>query len=255
VTERLAGRTAIVTGAGGGVGRGIALALSAEGAATVIAARRRENGAPVAAEIPARGGSALCVQCDVGRREGVEAAVATAVSTFGGLDIMVHNAVHQRGSERVALEDVTGELWDEVAGVSMFGSYLCAQVALPHLKPGRGRLILLSSTAGIEGSAELPVYSAVKGAQRALAKSLAREWGGRGITVNCIAPVAVSGGYETWASENPVVRDRVLARIPLGRMGDPEQDIGPVAVFLASDDGRFVTGQTLIADGGGYTGH
>src|SRR5262249_17491198 len=161
----------------------------------------------------------------------------------------------RRGSERVALEDVTEELWDDVAAVSLLGSFLCAKVALPFLKPGRGRLILLASTAGIEGSAELPVYSALKGAQRALAKSVARERGHRGIPVNCICPVAVSGGYEKWARANPGVRDRVLARIPLGRMGDPARDIGPVAVFLASDDARFVTGQTLIADGGGYTGH
>jgi NAD(P)-dependent dehydrogenase (short-subunit alcohol dehydrogenase family) len=254
VKGRLHGRVAVVTGGGGGVGRGLARALAAHGASVVVAARRRETGDVVVQEIVDRGGSAVCVEADVGTRTGVEEAVGTAVDLYGGLDIMVHNAVHRAAQERVALDDFTEDLWNAIAGVSLRGSYLCAQVALSHLRPNRGRLILITSTAGIEGSAALPLYSAVKAGQRALAKSLAREWGPLGITANCIAPVAASTGYEIWAGNNPEVRDRVLSRIPLGRIGDPELDIGPVAVFLASDESRYVTGQTIVADGGGFTG-
>ena len=137
----------------------------------------------------------------------------------------------------------------------MWGSIWCARAAYPHLATGgHGRLILLTSPAGVEGSAGLPLYGPVKAAQRALAKSLAREWGLDGITVNCIAPVAVTPALDKAFAENPELRGRIEARTPLRRLGDPEQDIGGVAVFLASDASSYVTGQTIVCDGGSFTG-
>ena len=250
----LEGRTALVTGAGGGVGRGIALAFGRAGAAVVIAARRAVTGDETAALIEDAGGRALSVQCDVTDRGAVHAAVDAAVGRFGGLDVVVHNATSGRSNEFAALEDVDDELWDDVLDVAVRGTRLCAQAAYPHLRRRPGAFIVLTSAAGIEGSANLPQYAAAKGAQRGLAKSLAREWGPDGIRVNCIAPVAETPALTEYFETSPAARDRVLGRAALGRVGDPERDIGAAAVFLAGDAGGFVTGQTLVVDGGSFIG-
>jgi NAD(P)-dependent dehydrogenase (short-subunit alcohol dehydrogenase family) len=248
----LAGRTVVVTGAGGGVGRGIALACAAHGANVVIAARRTETGDVVAAEIAERGGEARSVRCDVAVRADVEAAVATAVSEFGGLDVMVHNALAPVGVPH-PIEEVPDETWRAMLATAVRASYLCAQVAYPRLVERQGSLILLTSAAGVEGSPYLPAYGLVKAAQRGLAKSLAREWGPDGVRVNSIGPVAMTPAMETVAGTSPVFTDGLLVnRTPLRRIGDPEPDIGPVAVFLASDLSRYMTGQTLMVDGGGF---
>jgi 3-oxoacyl-[acyl-carrier protein] reductase len=250
----LAGRSAIVTGAGQGVGKGIALALARAGAAVVIATRRAETGDPVASGINDLGGRAVCIQTDVGRRADVEAAVTVAVDHFGGLDIMVHNAFSGQGTAAHRLEDAGEDLWIDFSRTGVWASYFCAQAALPHLRPGRGRLVLVSSPSGIEGSAGIPLYSSVKAAQRALAKSLALEWGPLGITVNCIAPVAETPALAAAFRNRPDLKARVVGRTALGRVGDPEADIGPVVAWLASDAGGYVTGQTIVCDGGGFMG-
>jgi NAD(P)-dependent dehydrogenase (short-subunit alcohol dehydrogenase family) len=252
VSALLEGRTVVVTGAGGGVGRGIALACAAHGARVVIAARRTETGDVVAAEIEARGGEVRSVQCDVTRCADVRAAVGVAVGVFGSLDVMVHNALAPVGDPH-AIEDVPDDTWDAMLGTAVRASYLCAHEAYPHLEAARGSLILLTSAAGVEGSPYLPAYGVAKAAQRGLAKSLAREWGPAGVRVNCIGPVAMTPAMETVAETSPVFTDGLLVgRTPLRRIGDPEPDIGPVAVFLASDLSRYMTGQTLMVDGGGF---
>lgn len=250
----LHGRTAVVTGAGQGLGRGIALALADQGANVVVAARRAETGEPVAAEIAGRGGTALCVPTDVTRRDQVDAAMARAAEAFGGLDVVVHNAFTARAREPHRLEEVDDDLWRDMSASAVWASLHCAQAALPHLRSGRGRLVLVTSAAGIEASANVPLYAAVKGAQRALAKSLAREWGPRGITVNCIAPVAETPALTEAFRESPELRRRVVNRTPLARMGHPESDIGPVVAFLAGDGAGWITGQTIVCDGGSFTG-
>ena len=245
-------RTVVVTGAGGGVGKGIALACAAHGANVVIAARRTETGDPVAAEITRRGGVALCVRCDVGESGDVADAVAAAVDRFGGIDTMVHNALAPVGAPH-PIEEVPEETWRSMMQTGVRASYLCARTAYPHLRDRGGSLILITSAAGVEGSPYLPAYAMVKAAQRGLAKSLAREWGAQGVRVNCIGPVAMTPAMETAATRSPVFTDgRLMARTPLRRIGDPETDIGPVAVFLASDLARYMTGQTLMVDGGGF---
>ena len=248
----LDGRTVVVTGAGGGVGRGIALACATHGANVVIAARRTATGDLVAGEIAARGGRARSIRCDVTVRADVEAAVALAVAEFGGLDVMVHNALAPVGDPH-AIEEVADETWQAMLATAVRASYLCAHTAYPHLEAARGSLILLTSAAGVEGSPYLPAYGVAKAAQRGLAKSLAREWGPAGVRVNCIGPVAMTPAMETVAETSPVFTDGLLVgRTPLRRIGDPEPDIGPVAVFLASDLARYMTGQTLMVDGGGF---
>jgi 3-oxoacyl-[acyl-carrier protein] reductase len=246
----------MVTGAGQGVGRGIALALAGEGANVVIAARRAETGEPVAAEIRDRGGSAICVQTDVTVRSDVEAAVATTIERFGGLEIMVHNAFGGRAGARHRLEEVDDRMWREFSRTAVWGSFYCSQLGFPYLLAAgrRGRLVLVTSPAGIEGSANIPIYAPVKAAQRAMAKSLAREWGEHGITVNCIAPVAETPALLRAFEANPELRQGVTARVPLARIGDAEHDIGSVVVFLAGDASGYVTGQTIVCDGGSFTG-
>ena len=251
-TRLLDGKTVIVTGAGGGVGMGIALACAQHGANVVIAARRTETGDPVAAEIERRGGRARSIRCDVASHADVHAAVDAAVSTFGALDVMVHNALSPVGDPH-PIEDVPDDTWRGMLGTAVRASYLCAQVAYPQLAANAGSLILITSAAGVEGSPYLPAYGVAKAAQRGLAKSLAREWGPSGVRVNCIGPVAMTPAVEAVAAANPVFTDGLLVgRTPLRRIGDPEPDIGPVAVFLASDLARYMTGQTLMVDGGGF---
>jgi len=250
----LAGRTAVVTGAGQGVGEGIARALAAAGANVVVAARRSATGGPVADAIVADGGSAVCIETDVTDAASVDATVAEAVRLFGSLEIMVHNAF--RGAPRHRVEDAGEKAWLPNSRTAVWGSFYCARAAFPHLRETgrRGRLVLVSSPAGVEGSASLPLYAAVKAAQRALAKSLAGEWGPDGITVNCVAPVAESPALVGAFERDPALRDAIAARTALGRVGDPTRDIGPVAVWLASDGASYVTGQTVVCDGGGFLG-
>ena len=252
--RRLDGRTAIVTGAGQGVGRGLALALAAEGANVVIAARRAETGEPVAEESRARGDEAVCIETDCTVRADMEACVAATVERYGGLEIMVHNAF--KGGRAHRLEDLDLDLWSENSRTAAWGSYYAAQIASAHLATAgaRGRLILVTSPAGVEASAGIPAYGPVKAAQRALAKSLAREWGPLGVTVNCLAPVAETPALAFAFDERPELKTRVESRTALRRIGDAERDIGGVAVFLASEAGGYVTGQTIVCDGGSFMG-
>jgi 3-oxoacyl-[acyl-carrier protein] reductase len=255
VTDRLLeGKTAIVTGAGQGVGEGIARAFAAAGANVVIAARRAETGEPAAAAIRRRGQQAVCMPCDVASRDDVDRVVRDTVTMFGGLDIMVHNALSPVGPV-AEVQDSADETWEGLVRTALRAAFSCAQAALPHLeqRPGASYL-LITSPAGIEGSADRATYGAVKAAQRGFAKSLSREWAHLGIRVNLIGPVAVTPALEKAYQANPELEGRLRARIPLQRVGDPETDIGSVAVFLASDLSRYVTGQTIVADGGGFLG-
>lgn len=254
MTGALAGRRAVVTGAGQGVGQGIAAALAARGATVVLAARRAETGEPAAAAIRDRGGDACCIVTDVTRGDDVARCVTETVERFGGLEIMVHNAFH--GGRPHRLEEVDDALWASNSRTAVWGSYYCARFAAAPLRAAgtRGRLLLITSPAGVEGSVNLPIYSPVKAAQRALAKSLAREWGPTGVTVNCLAPVAETPALMTAFAANPVLRERLEARTALGRVGDAEHDIGAVAAFLVSDDGGYITGQTVVCDGGSFLG-
>ena len=245
---------ALVTGSGQGVGRGCALALANAGHDVVVASRRPDNGEPVAVECRERGVRAICVPTDVMDRAAIFHAVDRAVEEFGALDVMVHNAFTGTGRP-YRVEEATEKEWERVSKSAVWASIWCAQAASPHLAASeRGRLILVSSAAGIEGSASLPLYGAVKGAQRALAKSLAREWGERAVTVNCIAPIALTGALEYAFDKNPDLRPALEARLPIGRMGDPERDIGSVVAFLASEGASYITGQTVLCDGGSFTG-
>jgi NAD(P)-dependent dehydrogenase (short-subunit alcohol dehydrogenase family) len=195
----------------------------------------------------------MCIETDVTRRGDVEAMVAATVARYGGLDVMVHNAF--KGSLGHRLEDVTAEMWASYSRTAVWATYYCAQLAHPYLKSSsQGRLVLVTSPSAIEGSSTLPIYSPVKAAQRAIVKSLAREWGPDGITVNCIAPVAESPALSAAFAASPDLEQRVTSRTSLGRVGDAEHDIGAVVVWLAGAGAGYVTGQTIVCDGGSFIG-
>ncbi len=253
LTGLLEGRVAIVTGAGQGVGEGIAAAMAQAGAIVSIAARRAETGEPAAARIRESGGRAEFVRCDVTDRADVDHVVERAVTAHGRLDVMVHNAVSPPGPP-MPIQDIDDETIALQIATSTTASFHCAQAAFPHLRVDHGAFILLTSPAGIEGSGHLPLYGTVKGAQRGLLKSLAREWGPAGVRVNAIAPVAWTPAMDVATAANPTLEARLRGRTPLQRIGDPTDDIGPVAVFLASALSRHMTGQTLAVDGGRYLG-
>jgi NAD(P)-dependent dehydrogenase (short-subunit alcohol dehydrogenase family) len=250
----LAGRVAIVTGAGGGIGRGLACALGLAGAKVVIAARRRATGEETAALVRADGGEALVAQCDVGKRAAVDALVAETVAAYGVVDIVVHNASSALSGKSFALEEVGDADWDEQVDTALGAPFHLAQAAFEHLKrSGRGRFIIFASSQGLHGGAMNPVYSAIKNAQRGFAKALAREWGPHGITVNAVAPAALTDAARDYLARDPERARKAAESFPLGRMGDMRDDIGAVVVAVCSDYWRYVTGQVINADGGYYT--
>lgn len=250
VASTLAGRTVLVTGAGQGVGRGVALAAAAAGASVVVTARRPEAAAGVVAEIEGRGGVAAPAVCDVTDAAHVDAAVAVALDRFGGLDAAVHNATSPHSSRSAVLEDVPDEAWDDLVAVALRGAFHLARASARPLRERRGTLVVLVSTAAVEGSAPLPAYAAVKAAQRAMVKSLAREWGPEGVRVNALAPVAVTRAMADFFEREPEAAARLAERAALRRLGDPEADVGRALTFLVGPDSAFVTGQTLVVNGG-----
>jgi len=251
---RLQGRTAIVTGAGGGIGRGIALALAAEGANVVIAVRRKVTGDETAELIAQERGTALAVKCDVSVRADVDSAVAAAVAAFGGLDIAVHNAINRESANPLALEDLTDAMWHAQASVAWDGTYFLAQAALPHLRrSARGCFVMLGSFFGRHGAAMNPAYSALKGGIRGFVKALAREWGPYQVTVNAIEPAAATEPTEIFFSQHPQLRAQFMRNFPMGRLGRPREDIGRAVVAICSDEFGFITAQSIQVDGGMYT--
>ena len=242
-------RTVLVTGSGAGVGRGIAMALAAEGA-HVIVASRSDTG--VADEIVSRGDRATWSRCDVTDQTAVADTVALAVDVTGRLDAVVHNATSNRSSQPHRLEEVDRSLFDDHYSVSIGGASHCAAAAADALKRQGGTFLVFTSPAGVEGSAMLPLYATMKGALRGFAKSLAREWAAHAITVNVVSPLAYSPAMTAAIKAEPAMEERLSRRIPLGRIGDPEHDIGPALAFLVGPAARYITGQTLGVDGGHF---
>lgn len=244
------GRCVLVTGASGGVGRGIALACGASGWDVWIAARREVEGAAVADEVTAAGGRGRAIVCDVGDEESVRALFDAIAGAAGRLDGLVHNATSGRSSQSGPITDVTvGDLEDHVR-VATRGLYLVARAAFPLLAAARGSVVVTTSEAALEGKRLLAAYAMVKAQQRAMVSVLAREWGPAGVRVNAVAPLAGSPAMARAFVSDPTMEARVMRRIPLGRLGDATDDIGVAVRFLLGDDARFVTGQTLMIDGG-----
>ena len=240
---QLAGRTAFVTGGGQGIGEAIARAFAAEGARVCVADIDLARAQALAERL---GDSAVAVECDVAKRESVDRAVAAATARLGPIDILVNNA----GIIRPAmLHKMTDVQWQAVLDVHLAGTFHCLQAVAPSMMERRyGRIINVTSTAGVQGTIGQINYSAAKAGIVGITMSAARELAPYGVTVNAIAPGAATPMTETIRTD-PRFREKYLARIPLGRWADAAE-IAPVFVFFASDAASYVTGQILAADGG-----
>ena len=246
----LTGRVAVVTGGGHGVGRGIALALAGAGASVAVCGRTQETLTAVRLEIEARGGQAEAIVSDIVEPADRARLIERAVARFGGINILVNNAAFvPHGS----LLDIADSLIDTAWRTGPMASLQLMRLCHPHLK-GDGAIINVSSGAAV--APRIPdrgIYAAVKAAQNAIARAAAMEWAADGIRVNTIMPMASTEATDRFFAREPARAAASLSNIPLGRMGDCEHDIGPVAVFLAGVGARYLTGQTLMADGGaGY---
>lgn len=246
---QLARKVAIVTGAGQGLGRGIALVLAERGASVVLNGRTASKIEKVKDEITAAGGHCLAVAGDVSKRGDVDVLVERAVDAFDGIDILINNA--QASTPDVSVLGVTEEDIRLTFGSGAFGSLFAMQACHPHMKArGGGAIVNFGSSTAISGDPGFATYVMNKEAIRALTRIAAKEWGADGIRVNTVCPAAMSPSAKTFADSNPERFQRVLRGIPLGRFGDPVTDIGRAVAALVSDDFSYLTGATLMLDGG-----
>ena len=250
MSQRLTGKVAVVTGASKGIGASIAKHLAAEGAAVVVNYASSKAGAErVVAEITGQGGKAVAVQADVAKHADVKRLFAEAKKAFGRLDVLVNNAGIY---EFAPLEEITPEHFHKLFDLNVLGLLLASQEAVKHFGPGGGSIVNISSVVATAAPPNTAVYSATKAAVDAVTRALAKELGPRKVRVNSINPGMVETEGTTSAgitANESDFRKQVEAQTPLGRIGQP-QDIGPAAVFLASGDSGWITGETLYIAGG-----
>lgn len=249
-TNGVDGRVVIITGAGQGIGAGMARHFATHGATVVVVDWKAHRVERTVAELVDAGWSALGLTADVNDHDSINHMVAATVERFGRVDGLVNNAHTFTPKAALVDLDVT-DVDTNLATVK--GTLWAMQAVHPHMQAaGWGRMVNFVSAAGITGMAEYGAYNVSKEAIRALTRTAAREWGRDGIVVNAIAPGAASKrGQEAAARDDAAYRE-FLRDHPMGRQGDPEHDIGPVALFLCSDACRFMTGQTLMVDGGAF---
>ena len=251
MTKQLEGRVAIVTGGGQGVGQGMSRALAEAGARVVIAQRGTEQGEAEAAYLrDTYGVDSIFVRTDVTQRPQVDAMIDAAVSRFGRLDILVNNA----GESVVRkLESHSDEDMQAFFDLNYFSAFWAMRAAFPIMKAQHyGRIINVGSLNGVNAHVFTAGYNASKEALRAMTRTAAAEWGAYGITCNTICPSAMSPLARQHFDANPEMLADILRFVPVGRIGDPEKDIGPAAVFLASEGSGYYTGNTMFLDGGGH---
>lgn len=258
----VAGRTIIVTGAGRGIGRGIAHHLGKSGAAVVALDRREDLLTQVSSELDELGVANMGVQCDISDRDAMFEMAAQVAERFGRIDGLVNNA--QRFISVKDLEEVTAEDLAVLYETGPYATLWGMQAVFPAMKEqGWGRIVNVASSNGISGAAGYGPYNSSKEAIRGLTRTAAREWARYGIVVNCYCPASASHrmppadagdakGSDGESAHRKAAFEKMYADHPMGRDGDPELDIGPVVAFLCSDACRYMTGETLMVDGGGH---
>jgi 3-oxoacyl-[acyl-carrier protein] reductase len=248
MSKRLTGKVAVVTGASKGIGASIAKHLADEGAAVVVSYASSKTGADRTVDaITRQGGRAIAVQANVSKHADIQRLFAETKKAFGELDILVNNAGVY---EFAPLEEVTPEHFYRLFDINVLGLLLASQEALKHFGPAGGSIINISSVVATAAPPNAAVYSATKAAVDAVTRSLAKELGPRNIRVNAINPGMVeTEGVHAAGLSSGEFRNQIEAQTPLGRIGQPD-DIAPAAVFLASDDSRWITGETLYIAGG-----
>lgn len=244
---KLQDKIAIITGGAGGIGKGMATAFVKEGAKVVIVDLNEETGKETIKELQEYQPDSMFIQANLAKHDKLQGIVKQVVEKYGKLDILVNNA---HASTRKPFEETTQADLDLSFNTGFYPTFHLMQAAIPYLKESQGSIINFASGAGIEGHSTQAAYAAAKEAIRAISRVAANEYGPFGINVNLISPIANSPGVQAWAKEEPEYYQSVLSNIPMRRFGDLESDIGRAAVFLASEDSDYITGQTIMVDGG-----
>lgn len=244
----LEGKVAVVTGAGQGVGQGIALALSKAGARLMVSGRTASKLEDTAKMISKRGDEAKTAVCDVSDPKAITSLVQKTCDTFGQIDILVNNA------QDVILGPLLKNTDKDYATVMDSGplaTFRLMRAAHPHLIKSKGCIVNLASSSALRWDmSNYGIYAAAKEAIRILTRTAAHEWAKDGVRVNCILPLAASPGMRWWTENNPEEAKAFVATVPMGRIGDCERDIGNVVVFLCGKDASYITAQSLVLDGG-----
>jgi NAD(P)-dependent dehydrogenase (short-subunit alcohol dehydrogenase family) len=239
---------AVITGGGAGIGRGVALAFVARGASVAVIGRRIEPLRSVVRTVEASGGQALAIQADVGVGDDVQRYVDTTADHFGRLDVLVNNA---QGYRHAFLVDATDDDMDLVWRTGPLAVFRSMKAAYPHLKASRGLVVNFGSGTQLDPSEQFhATYNAAKGAIANLTRSAAVEWGVDGIRAVLVLPAAESDQLAAFRARDPQKFDEMTKRVPLGRFGDAEEDIGRPIAWLATDEARFITGTIVMLDGG-----
>ncbi|MEK3915770.1 SDR family NAD(P)-dependent oxidoreductase [Paenibacillus sp. FSL H7-0331] len=245
---KLENKVAIITGGASGVGNGIAKAFVKEGARVVIVDYNDEAGKQAIEELQLIQPDSIFIHADLADFSTHSHIISKTVDTFGQIDILVNNA---QSSRVKPFQETTQEDLELPFKTGFFPTFYLMQYALPYLKEAKGHIINFASGAGITGEANQAAYAAAKEAVRGLSRVVANEFGPYGVKVNVICPFANSPGVKQWAEHMPDAFAETLSKIPLRRVGDVEEDIGRAVVFFASQDSDYITGQTLMVDGGG----
>jgi len=245
--NKLEGKIAIITGGAGGIGKGMAMAFVKEGAKVAIIDLNEEAGNQTIKELQQYQPESMFIQANLTEHDKLAGIVKQVVDKYGKLDILVNNA---HASRMNSMAETTQSDFDLSFNTGFYPTFYFMQAALPYLKETKGKIINFASGAGINGDVNQVSYAVAKEAIRAATRVAANEFGPFGINVNIIAPIAKSPGLIAWSEENPEYYQAMLSKIPMRRLGELENDIGRVAVFLASEDSDYITGQTIMVDGG-----
>ena len=248
----LTGKVAVVTGSSRGIGRAIAERLAEHGAKVVISSRSLDDCEQVVQAITSKGGEAFAHACNISSKEDLQSLVNTAIQKWGGIDVLVCNAaVNPYFGPSIGVPD---DAFDKIMNSNVRSNFWLCNMVLPQMaERGGGSIIVISSIAGLVGTSQLGVYGISKAADMALVRNLCVEWGPKNIRANCIAPGLVRTEFARALWEDPKIYAGTIKAYPLRRIGEPDEIAG-AAVFLAGPSGSFMTGQTLVIDGGGVTG-
>ncbi|GGI43227.1 SDR family NAD(P)-dependent oxidoreductase [Mammaliicoccus stepanovicii] len=244
---KLNNKIAIVTGGAGGIGSGIVRAYVKENAKVVIADIAAEKGQALSDELNDQGYETLFIKTDLSNKSSLKACVDRTIETYGQIDVLVNNAHASRMSPFL---DITEDDLNLSLNTGFFATFYLCQMIIPHLKETKGNIINFGSGAAVKGDKNQGSYVVAKEAIRGITRVIANEFGEFGINANIISPIAYSEGVDQWRQDNPEYYNQVVKGIPLQKFGDVEKDIGPVAVFLGSDASQYITGQTIMVDGG-----
>ena len=245
----LSGKVALITGSTRGIGKAIAEQMASMGAKVTVSSRKKEACIAVAAEITASGGEAFPFACNIGRKAELQALVDATVAKFGRIDVLVCNAaINPYFGPALGVSD---EAFDKIMGTNVKSNFWLCNMVVPQMATRReGAVIIVSSVAGLSGNSMIGVYGISKAADMQLARNLAVEWGPHNVRVNCLAPGVIRTDFARALWEDPRLHEQLVRQYPLRRIGEPD-DVAGAAVLLASAAGRFITGQTLVIDGGG----